>query len=251
MGKISDLATAIERHEPMNAPLFLRAAQPLARLAGRHAGVLQLTMGMVDKARRIEPQKAEYAAEYAYQQMMLGNLDGAAQTLRMAGTLEEGSPEVMAHQILCQVLQGQNEDAELQLEFLGEMQGTSEKTPEVPPRPPGRSNLGEAPAQPLAGHAMPRWHKSPWPAAHTCPPLPPPRLSPSPTLRATRETQLALAAALIATNKNRGRDECLKLLDEARARRTPHAARRTPHPPLPDPDDIAPDPSPHRVAPKP
>ena len=61
VSKISDLATAIERHEPMNAPLFLRAAQPLARLAGRHAGVLQLTMGMVDKARRIEPQKAEYA----------------------------------------------------------------------------------------------------------------------------------------------------------------------------------------------
>jgi len=182
--------------------------------------------------------------------MMLGNLDGAAQTLRMAGTLEEGSAEVMAHQILCQVLQGQNEDAELQLEFLGEMQGTSEKTPEVPPRPPGRSNLGEAPAQPLAGHAMPRWHKSPWPAAHTCPS--PPTASP---LTLAHPACYSRNAARAGGGADRDQQEPRprRVPQAARrgaraphaARRTPHAARRTPHPPLPDPDDIAPDPSPH------
>ena len=86
-----DVRVQLVVHRVAAPRVRVRKQQPLARLAGRHAGVLQLTMGMVDKARRIEPQKAEYAAEYAYQQMMLGNLDGAAQTLRMAGTLEEGS----------------------------------------------------------------------------------------------------------------------------------------------------------------
>ena len=41
--------------------------------------------------------------------MMLGDLRGAAHTLRSAGAMEEGSQEVMAHQIKCQVLSGQPE----------------------------------------------------------------------------------------------------------------------------------------------
>ena len=93
--------------------------------------MLQLTQTLVERACKLAPGKAEYAAEYAYQQMLLGDLRGAANSLRSAGAMEEGSQEVMQHQIKCQVLSGQLEEAEQQLEFLSEIQASMELTPEM------------------------------------------------------------------------------------------------------------------------
>ena len=122
---------ALDRHEPQNAALYFRVSRPFARLAGRRPDVLQLTQTLVERACKLAPGKAEYAAEYAYQQMLLGDLGGAANTLRHAGAMEEGSQEVMQHQIKCQVLSGQLEEAEQQLEFLSEIQASMELTPEM------------------------------------------------------------------------------------------------------------------------
>ena len=53
---------ALDRHEPQNAELYFRAARPFARLAARRADVLQLTQTLVDRACKLAPGKAEYAA---------------------------------------------------------------------------------------------------------------------------------------------------------------------------------------------
>ena len=129
--RVSDLAAALERQEPQNARLYYRVARPLARLAGRHAGVLQLTLSLVDRACRLAPARPEYAAEYAYQQMLLGDLAGATTTLKRAAALEEGSQEVLQRQIKCQILAGQLDEAETQLDFIAEIQASIDRTPEM------------------------------------------------------------------------------------------------------------------------
>ena len=129
--RISDLADALDRHEPNNAPLYHKVAQTFARLAGSNLTVLQLTLSLATKACKIAPTKAEYVAEMGYQQMLVGDLNGATSTLKQAAALEDGATEVMAHMIKCQILQGMLDDAEQQLEFVMEIQASMERTPEM------------------------------------------------------------------------------------------------------------------------
>ena len=48
--KISELAQALDRHEPMNAPLFFKVSRTFARLAGRNPSILSLTLALSEKA---------------------------------------------------------------------------------------------------------------------------------------------------------------------------------------------------------
>ena len=54
---------ALDKHEPMNAQLYFRCARPFARLAGRNPSILALTLGLTEKACKLAPNVAEYAAE--------------------------------------------------------------------------------------------------------------------------------------------------------------------------------------------
>jgi len=129
--RLSDLIDALGRHEPLNAQLYYRVARPLARLAGRHHGVLQLTLSLMERACKLSPQTCAYAAEYGYQQMLLGDIAGAVATLKRASTLGEGSQEVLQYQIKAQILSGHVEEAEQQLEFLTEVMSAQDRTPEM------------------------------------------------------------------------------------------------------------------------
>jgi len=129
--RISEIADAMNRHEPLNADLFYRVAKPFARLAGRHHGVLNLTLSLVEKACQLRPDKCAYAAEYGYQQMLIGDLSGANATLKRAATLESGSEEVLQYQIKCQILLGQTEEAAQQLEFVQEVSLSLDRTAEM------------------------------------------------------------------------------------------------------------------------
>lgn len=119
--KISELSQALDRHEPMNAPLYFKVARPFARIAGRAPAILSLTLALTEKAVRLAPNKAEYAAEHAYQQMLLEDYANAMATLKSATAMEEGSDTVMPYLIKCQILSGELMDAEMQLQFVSEM----------------------------------------------------------------------------------------------------------------------------------
>jgi tetratricopeptide repeat protein 21B len=120
--RLTELSQALDRHEPLNARLYIDVARPFARLAGRNPALLSLTLALTNTACRIAPDKAEYAAENAYQLMLLEDHQGAMQVLKRASSLEEGADEVMPFLIKSQILAGEILDAEMQLEFVKELQ---------------------------------------------------------------------------------------------------------------------------------
>ena len=122
--KISELAQALDRHEPMNAPLFYKVSRPFARLAGRNPSILSLTLALSEKACQLAPGRAEYAAEYAYQLMLLEDYHNAMGTLKRATAMEEGSDAVMPYLIRCQIMAGDIGEAEAQVGFVNEMSST-------------------------------------------------------------------------------------------------------------------------------
>ena len=73
-------------------------------------------MTLSGRACKIAPGRCEYLAEYGYQQLLMGDLRGAMGTLKQAASLEDGAQAVMSHLIKCQILMGQLDDAEQQLE---------------------------------------------------------------------------------------------------------------------------------------
>ena len=119
--KISELSQALDRHEPMNAPLFYKVSRPFARLAGRNPSILSLTLALAEKACKLAPGKAEYAAEYAYQLMLLEDYHNAMGTLKKATAMEEGSESVMPYLIRCQIMTGDLNEAEMQISFVIDM----------------------------------------------------------------------------------------------------------------------------------
>lgn len=110
--RLTELSQALDRHEPLNARLYIDVARPFARLAGRNPALLSLTLALTNTACRIAPDKAEYAAENAYQLMLLEDHQGAMQVLKRASSLEEGADEVMPFLIKSQILAGEILDAD-------------------------------------------------------------------------------------------------------------------------------------------
>jgi len=126
--KLSELIDSLDRMEPKNPDLFFRFSQPFARLAGGHPQVLNLTLTLVQRARTINPMSSEYAAEAGYQQRLLGDYNRAVDSFKEAARLDEGNMNAIQGMIHCQLLQGNVEDAEAQLEFLSMVQQSVGRT---------------------------------------------------------------------------------------------------------------------------
>jgi hypothetical protein len=63
---LAELIDSLDRHEPKNAALYFRIAQPFARLAGRSRQIIELTMAIIERARVIEPLNSLYVTEIGY-----------------------------------------------------------------------------------------------------------------------------------------------------------------------------------------
>jgi tetratricopeptide repeat protein 21B len=119
--KLQELVELISRHEPKNAALFYSVARTVARLSGRDQGCLQLSLRMARHARELQPQNSEYTAEVGEQLLLLEQTAEAGKTFRDATRLDESNMEAHYGIIKCQILEGNLEDAEQQLEFLNEI----------------------------------------------------------------------------------------------------------------------------------
>jgi len=126
--RLQDLIESIDRHEPRNAELYCNVSKPFARLSGRNPLILSLTLALVDRARKLVPDSADYITEYAYQQVMSGDVPGAIKSYRQATKVDETSITALYGMIKCQILEGALDDAEQQLEFLNEIQVSTGKT---------------------------------------------------------------------------------------------------------------------------
>ncbi|XP_066301202.1 tetratricopeptide repeat protein 21B-like [Branchiostoma lanceolatum] len=129
--KLGELIQYLDRFEPQNPYLYMDMSQAFCRLAGRNIQVLQQTFTMVDRALGMAQNSAEIATELGYEFLLQGKIREAVKCYRNAMKLDETSVAALTGIIKCQLLDGQLEDAEQQLEFLNEIQQSIGKSGEL------------------------------------------------------------------------------------------------------------------------
>ncbi|XP_031970531.1 tetratricopeptide repeat protein 21B isoform X2 [Corvus moneduloides] len=129
--RLGDLIKALDRLEPRNSELFCKMALAFSRTCGRNQLILQHTQTLVEKAFDLASDNAEFATELGYQMILQGKVKEALKWYKTAMTLDETSVSALTGIIRCQLIQGQLEDAEQQLEFLNEIQQSIGKSEEL------------------------------------------------------------------------------------------------------------------------
>uniref|UniRef100_A0A6I8NVL7 Tetratricopeptide repeat domain 21B n=1 Tax=Ornithorhynchus anatinus TaxID=9258 RepID=A0A6I8NVL7_ORNAN len=120
--KLGDLLGALNAVEPRNAQLYYKIAVAFSRTCGRNQVILQQTQTLIERAFDLAPQNSEIATELGYQMILQGKVKEALKWYETAMTLDETSVSALIGIIRCQLLEGQLQDADQQLEFLNEIQ---------------------------------------------------------------------------------------------------------------------------------
>ncbi|XP_030344690.1 tetratricopeptide repeat protein 21B isoform X2 [Strigops habroptila] len=129
--RLRDLIKALDRLEPHNSQLFCKMALAFSRTCGRDQLILQHTQTLVERAFDLASDNAEFATELGYQMILQGKVKEALKWYKTAMRLDETSVPALTGIIRCQLIQGQLEDAEQQLEFLNEIQQSIGKSGEL------------------------------------------------------------------------------------------------------------------------
>uniref|UniRef100_A0A8C3K4I9 Tetratricopeptide repeat protein 21B n=1 Tax=Calidris pygmaea TaxID=425635 RepID=A0A8C3K4I9_9CHAR len=129
--RLGDLIRALDKLEPRNAQLFCKMALAFSRTCGRNQLILQHTQTLVERASDLASDNSEFATELGYQMILQGKVKEALKWYKTAMTLDETSVSALTGIIRCQLIQGQLEDAEQQLEFLNEIQQSIGKSGEL------------------------------------------------------------------------------------------------------------------------
>uniref|UniRef100_A0A6I8PAD8 Tetratricopeptide repeat domain 21B n=1 Tax=Ornithorhynchus anatinus TaxID=9258 RepID=A0A6I8PAD8_ORNAN len=119
---LGDLLGALNAVEPRNAQLYYKIAVAFSRTCGRNQVILQQTQTLIERAFDLAPQNSEIATELGYQMILQGKVKEALKWYETAMTLDETSVSALIGIIRCQLLEGQLQDADQQLEFLNEIQ---------------------------------------------------------------------------------------------------------------------------------
>ncbi|XP_071603569.1 tetratricopeptide repeat protein 21B isoform X3 [Heliangelus exortis] len=116
--RLGDLIKALHKLEPRNSQLFYKMALAFSRTCGRNQLILQHTQTLVERASELAPDDAEFATELGYQMILQDKVKEALKWYKTAMALDGTSVSALAGIIRCQLIEGQLEDAEHQLEFL-------------------------------------------------------------------------------------------------------------------------------------
>uniref|UniRef100_A0A8C3PP13 Tetratricopeptide repeat protein 21B n=1 Tax=Calidris pygmaea TaxID=425635 RepID=A0A8C3PP13_9CHAR len=92
---------------------------------------LCLILCYIERASDLASDNSEFATELGYQMILQGKVKEALKWYKTAMTLDETSVSALTGIIRCQLIQGQLEDAEQQLEFLNEIQQSIGKSGEL------------------------------------------------------------------------------------------------------------------------
>ncbi|KAJ3592050.1 hypothetical protein NHX12_007180, partial [Muraenolepis orangiensis] len=117
---LSSLISNLNVLEPNNPETSYKMSLAFTRTCGHNDKVLQLTSRMVERSFSQAPGDSELATELGYQMVLQGRTKEAMKWYKMAMTLDETSVPALTGVIRCQLMEGQLEEAELQLEFLTE-----------------------------------------------------------------------------------------------------------------------------------
>ena len=132
LAQLQLLSKSLDRYEGANAKLFFETARSLSRVSGGRAKILRLLSHFCEKAIKLDPSKAEYVAELAHEKSMLGDYAGAMEMYRDAGRSDETNLAALYGTIYCQVMTGELEDAEQQLEFITAISDSIDQSPQLP-----------------------------------------------------------------------------------------------------------------------
>ncbi|XP_069472384.1 tetratricopeptide repeat protein 21B [Ambystoma mexicanum] len=129
--KLGDLINSLERFEPHNPQLYFKMSLTFSRMCERNPLILQQTHTLVERAFAFASQDAEVATELGYQMILQGKVKEALKCYKTAMTLDETSVSALTGIIRCQLIEGQLQEADQQLEFLTEIQQSIGKSAEL------------------------------------------------------------------------------------------------------------------------
>ncbi|XP_035629240.1 tetratricopeptide repeat protein 21B [Oncorhynchus keta] len=131
LNMLSSLVSNLDAQEPHSPDLFYRMSLAFTRVCGRNEKVIQQTHIMVDRAFSQAQGDSDLATELGYQLVLQGRIKEAMKWYKTAMTLDETSVSALTGIIRCQLIEGNLEDAEQQLEFLTEIQQSIGKSGEL------------------------------------------------------------------------------------------------------------------------
>ncbi|XP_070278930.1 tetratricopeptide repeat protein 21B isoform X2 [Myotis yumanensis] len=133
---LENLENALDAMEPQNAQLFYKITIAFSRTCGRNQLILEKIQTLLERAFSLTPQQSEYATELGYLMLLQEKVKEAWKWYQIAINLEETSITAVIGCIRCQLIEGQLQEADQQLEFLSEIQQSFGKyAPSSPGQP--------------------------------------------------------------------------------------------------------------------
>uniref|UniRef100_A0A667GHI1 Tetratricopeptide repeat protein 21B n=1 Tax=Lynx canadensis TaxID=61383 RepID=A0A667GHI1_LYNCA len=129
--KLENLENALDATEPQNAQLFYKITVAFSRTCGRSQLILRKVQTLLQRALALNPEQSEFATELGYQMILQGDMKEALKWYNTAMKLDETSVPALIGVIRCQLIEGQLQDADQQLEFLSEIQQSIGKSAEL------------------------------------------------------------------------------------------------------------------------
>ncbi|XP_069067179.1 tetratricopeptide repeat protein 21A isoform X1 [Pleurodeles waltl] len=128
---IKNLINSLETMEPRNPELQLEKIKVVSRLCGKNQPILEQLYAFTERVFKMAPEDAAIATELAHQKTLLGKMKEASVWYSTAMKLDGSCVAALTGIIWCQILEGQLDEAEQQLEFLREVQESIGKCKEL------------------------------------------------------------------------------------------------------------------------
>eukprot|EP00607_Mallomonas_marina_P008435 CAMPEP_0182424556 /NCGR_PEP_ID=MMETSP1167-20130531/10752_1 /TAXON_ID=2988 /ORGANISM="Mallomonas Sp, Strain CCMP3275" /LENGTH=1377 /DNA_ID=CAMNT_0024604441 /DNA_START=94 /DNA_END=4227 /DNA_ORIENTATION=+ len=127
--KLENLERVLNMKEPTSGTIGYEYASIFARISCRHPGALQICGRMLDNAYENNPGDLQILEERAHLQIYIGNYNQATKIFRELSKKSQ-TPAALEGMIVCQILEGQMEDAEAQIELMLAMHSEEDLSPE-------------------------------------------------------------------------------------------------------------------------
>lgn len=127
---LQTLYKALEKHEPSNSEIYYEMAQLFSKCCGRNQKILAETYRFAEKSNTLAPTSSNYLTELGFHSVLLKQLKNAVKFFRNATKIDDNSIQALCGLTLCQLLEnGFSSQVSQQIEFLTEIQGTTNKSP--------------------------------------------------------------------------------------------------------------------------
>ncbi|XP_035995285.1 tetratricopeptide repeat protein 21B isoform X2 [Fundulus heteroclitus] len=130
--QLSNLVSSLELLEPNNPELYYKMSVAFTRVCGRNENVMEQTFRMVDRAYSMASGDPDFASELGYQMVLQDRTREAMKWYMIAiANKENASVSALIGIARCQLIEGQLDEAEQQLEFLTAIEHSIGKSGEI------------------------------------------------------------------------------------------------------------------------